>query len=199
MRCYVPRIGTLVLIVAAGAGLLHGPAGHAAATVGLVTAILVATALVVGILTGMLFAVRAVQRRRGAAGACTTCRFSCQQSLTRHGARPAGRRPLLVGIYTREEPRRQWPRQPIPLTTFLNWPTPADGTDGVNAADGVGTAGPPEPTSPPEPAKLASPPEPPEPAVERLLERSAARSGDLDPGTAQHQDRARSDGDLVPS
>lgn len=170
MRCYVPRIGTILLIIVAGAGVLHGPAGHAVATVGLITAALMSTALVVGILTGMLFAARAVQRRRGAAGACTTCRFSCQQSLTRHGARPAGRRPLLVGIYTRENPKPRWPRQPIPLTTFLNWPPEGDTT------------------ATPAPA-----------TAERVPERSAAGSGDLGAGAAEHQDRARPDGDLVPS
>lgn len=176
MRCYVPRIGTIVLIIAIGAGILHGPVGQAVGAVGLVTAALAVSALVVGILTGMTMTARRIQRRRAANGACTTCGYSCQQSMTRGGPRSAARRPLLVGIYTREktkpapqpvpvpvpvqihvpepepEPVSQWPGQLIPLTTFLNESLP-----------------------------------------------SPAGSGDLEPGTAEHEDGARTDGDLVPS
>jgi hypothetical protein len=95
--------------------VLRGPAGHAIATVGLITAILAVTALVAGILTGTALAARAIQRRRAAAGGCTGCRFSCQHALT-----PAPRRPVLVGIYTRESAPSgpQWPHQQLSLTAL---------------------------------------------------------------------------------
>lgn len=131
MRCYAPRAGTILFFVVLGAVALHGQVGQAVATVGLVTAILAASALVAGILTGSAFAVRAVQRRRAAVGACTTCRFNCQLSLTqltRHGTRPASRRPVFVGIYTRQEEPR-WPERALPLTALVAPAGPPSGTD----------------------------------------------------------------------
>jgi hypothetical protein len=102
VRCYLPRTGTIVVAIATLIGLLHGPAGHAVAAVGVVTAALAVSALVAGVLTGITLAARRVQRRRAEAGGCVTCSFDCQyQTVTRHGTAPTSRRPLLVTIHSR--------------------------------------------------------------------------------------------------
>jgi hypothetical protein len=109
VRCYLPSTGTVLLVIVIVAAAFHGPVGHAAATVGVVTAILAITALVAGILTGTTLAARAIRRRRAAAGGCVTCQFKCQQA-------PAARRPLLVGIYTRQPEGPRWPHEPLRLS-----------------------------------------------------------------------------------
>lgn len=102
MRCYMPRTGTIVIGIVTLIGLLHGPAGRAVASVGLITAALAVSALAAGIITGITIAARSVQRRRAAAGGCVTCRFDCQyQTVTKHGVSGAARRPMLITIHNR--------------------------------------------------------------------------------------------------
>lgn len=175
MRCYVPRTGTILFIIVIGAIVLHGPVGHAAATLGIVTAILAAIALVAGIATGTTVAARARQRRRAADGGCVTCQFKCQQALTRRGFRAAERRPLLVGFYTMERAKPQWPLEPMPLS-----------------ATGGGDA------------QTAVVPETPVLEDVAVAEALVVPEDILVPGTsvsgaAEDHDRARTDGDLVPT
>jgi hypothetical protein len=172
MRCYLPSTGTVLVIIVIGATLLHGLVGHIAAGMGVIAVILAITALVAGIFTGTALAARAIPRRRAAAGGCVTCRFQCQHALTGTGKRPqgAGRRPLLVGVYTREPQRQGWPE--VPLTRVYSTPVPP----------------------------VAAPPEAAEPAA--AITASAAGSGNEAASitrAAEHQDRARSNGDLIPT
>jgi hypothetical protein len=117
VRCYLPRTGTILVAIATLIVLLHGPAGHAIAAVGEVTAALAVSALAAGTFTGITIAARAQQRRRALAGGCPTCRFDCQyQTLTGHGVTGATRRPMLVTIHTRalapgaaQDQERAWP------------------------------------------------------------------------------------------
>jgi hypothetical protein len=118
VRCYLPSTGTVLVIIVIGAVLLRGPAGHVAAGVGTIAAILAVTALVAGVFTGTILAARTIQRRRAAAGGCVGCRFQCQRAMAAPAARTAtacrpatrvARRPLLVGVYNREPEPERWP------------------------------------------------------------------------------------------
>jgi hypothetical protein len=162
VRCYLPSTGTVLVIIVIGAVLLRGPAGHVAAGVGTIAAILAVTALVAGVFTGTILAARTIQRRRAAAGGCVGCRFQCQRAMAAPAARTATtcrpatqttRRPLLVGVYNREPEPARWPHA----------------------------------------AALDVQAEPAEPA-------GSARSGDGGVArAAQDQQRARSNGDLIPT
>jgi len=179
VRCYVPRAGTILFIVVIGAIVLHGPVGHAAATVGIVTAILAGVALVAGLITGITLATRARQRRRAAAGGCVSCQFNCQQALTRQGFRPAARRPLLVGFYTMERARPEWPNEPMPLSATRSGDAQAAVTEGAPVT---------------EQAVVPETPVIPDTSLpEAVIPDTSV------PGTAEYDDRARADGDLVPS
>jgi hypothetical protein len=173
MRCYLPSTGTVLVIIVIGATLLHGLVSHVAAGMGVIAVVLAITALVAGIFTGTALAARAIQRRRAAAGGCVTCRFQCQHALTSTGKRPQGgtrRRPLLVGVYTREPERQGWPE--VPLTRVYSTPVPP----------------------------VAVQPEAAEPSA--AITASAAGGGNEAADitrAAQHQDRARSNGDLIPT
>ena len=92
MVCYGPRLGTIVLVCAAAYAFLHEViarvlhiAGHIA---GLAVQAALITCAAAAAVVLLIRAVRAIQRRRAAAGACTTCRFRCQQQLE---ARPQPR------------------------------------------------------------------------------------------------------------
>lgn len=174
MRCYVPRAGTILFIVVIGAIVLHGPVGHAVAMVGIVTAVLAGVALVAGLITGITLATRARQRRRAAAGGCVSCEFKCQQALTRQGFRPAARRPLLVGFYTMERARPAWPNEPMPLSATRSGDAQAAVTEGAPVTDQ---------------AVIPETPVIPDTSVPDISV----------PRTAEYDDRARADSDLVPS
>ncbi len=81
MVCYGPRIGTIAVVGAVVYVFLHRVIGSILHIAGLVLQV----ALVVGVAAAaaalLIWTVRRVQRRRAAAGACTACRFRCQQSL----------------------------------------------------------------------------------------------------------------------
>jgi hypothetical protein len=174
VRCYVPRTGTILFIIVIGAVALHGPVGHAAATVGIVTAVLAGVALVAGLVTGITLAARARQRRRAVAGGCVSCRFKCQQALTRRGFRPAVRRPFLVGFYTVERAHPQWPHEPMPLSATRSGDAEAAVVEQAAVPDNVVAE------------TLVVP--------EDILVPGTSLSG-----AAEDHDRARTDGDLVPT
>jgi hypothetical protein len=81
MVCYGPRIGTIAVAGAVVYMLLHRVIGSILHIVGLVLQIALITCVAAAAAALMIWTVRRVRRRRAAAGACTTCRFRCQQSL----------------------------------------------------------------------------------------------------------------------
>jgi len=81
MVCYGPRIGTIAVVGAVVYMLLHRVIGTILHIAGLVLQIALITCVVAAAAALVIWTVRRVQRRRAAAGACTTCRFRCQQSL----------------------------------------------------------------------------------------------------------------------
>ena len=85
---------------------LHRVIGRILHIAGLVLEIALITGLAAAAAVLVIWTVRAVQRRRATAGACTTCRFRCQQSLIPH-AQPAAQRP-------RQGRPQPWPGNPQP-------------------------------------------------------------------------------------
>ena len=103
MVCYGPRLGTIAIAGAAAYVLLHRAIGRILHIAGLVMQIALITCAAAAVLALLAWTVRTVQRRRAAAGACTTCRFRCQQALTQR-PQPVSLRPEPVS------PRRE----PVP-------------------------------------------------------------------------------------
>jgi hypothetical protein len=81
MVCYGPRIGTIAVVGAVVYMFLHRVIGSILHIAGLVLQIALITCVAAAAAALVIWTVRRVQRRRAAAGACTTCRFRCQQSL----------------------------------------------------------------------------------------------------------------------
>src|SRR5215467_1926808 len=81
MVCYGPRLGTIAVVSAVIYVLLHRVIGTILHIAGLVLQVALITCVAAAAAMLLVWTVRRVQRRRAAAGACTTCRFRCQQSL----------------------------------------------------------------------------------------------------------------------
>jgi hypothetical protein len=97
MVCYAPSTGTLALI---GVGIYvfwHRTIGHFLGLFGTVLEIAVILGVEVVAAVALVRLTRSIRRRRAQAGACTTCRFRCQQAL-------AGRPNLLVNKVDRRIP-----------------------------------------------------------------------------------------------
>ena len=109
MVCYGPRIGTIAVASAVVYVFLHRVIGRILHIAGLVLEIALITGLAAAAAVLVIWTVRAVQRRRAAAGACTTCRFRCQQSLIPH-SQPAAQRLQL----TAQRPQQSSPQQSSP-------------------------------------------------------------------------------------
>jgi len=118
MVCYGPRIGTIAVAGAVVYLLLHRVIGRILHIAGLVLEIALITGLATAAAALVIWTVRAVQRRRAAAGACTTCRFRCQQSLIPHSQLTARRPQLTAQRPQPENPQpgrpRPWPGNPQP-------------------------------------------------------------------------------------
>jgi len=102
MVCYGPRLGTIAVVSAVVYMLLHRVIGTILHIAGLVLEIALITGLAAAAAALVIWTVRTVQRRRAAAGACTTCRFRCQQSLIRpqqavRRPQPTAKRPQPTG------------------------------------------------------------------------------------------------------
>jgi hypothetical protein len=119
LRCYAPGASTIVVLGIVGYVLLHRAVGQAFAATGLIIGLLAAAVGLAAALAVVAASAAAIRRRRAAAGACTTCRFRCQQALPQpRRAILTPRRPVLVARYDRgvaEAPAPQWPHQPLML------------------------------------------------------------------------------------
>ena len=113
MVCYGPRIGTIAVASAVVYVFLHRVIGSILHIAGLVLEIALVTGLAAAAAVLVIWTVRAVKRRRAAAGACTTCRFRCQQSLIPH-SQPAARRLQLTAQRPQPGRPRPWPGNPQP-------------------------------------------------------------------------------------
>jgi hypothetical protein len=119
MVCYGPRVATITLASAVVYALLHRLIGRILHIAGLVLEVtLIAGVAVAGVVL-LTWMVRTVQRRRAAAGACTTCRFRCQQPVTfrpqpvtRSLPQPPTRRPLQPTTRRPLQPTTRRPPEP---------------------------------------------------------------------------------------
>jgi len=84
MVCYGPRVGTIAVVGAVVYVLLHRVIGRILHIAGLVLEVALIVCLAAAAAALLAWTVRSVQRRRAAAGACSTCRFRCQQPVTLH-------------------------------------------------------------------------------------------------------------------
>jgi hypothetical protein len=97
MVCYAPSTGTLAVIGVGIYVLWHKTIGHLLGLLGTVLEIVVILGVEVGVAIFLVWLTRSIRRRRAQSGACTTCRFRCQQALS---ARPN----LLVNVVDRRVP-----------------------------------------------------------------------------------------------
>ncbi len=94
MVCYAPSTGTLAAIGVGIYILWHKTIGHLFGLFGTVLEIVFILGVEVGVAIFLVWLTRSIRRRRAQSGACTTCRFRCQQALS---ARPN----LLVNVVDR--------------------------------------------------------------------------------------------------
>ncbi len=83
MVCYAPSTGTLAAIGVGIYVLWHRTIGHLLGLFGAVLEIALILSVEVVSAIALVWLTRQIRRRRAAAGACTTCRFRCQQALAR--------------------------------------------------------------------------------------------------------------------
>jgi hypothetical protein len=155
MVCYGPRLGTIAIAGAGAYVLLHRAIGRILHIAGLVMQIVLITCAAAAAVALLTWIVRTVQRRRAAAGACTTCRFRCQLSLTQRPARaslgPEPVSPRLEPVPVQPEPVApdpepvpQHPRpvplrpEPVLLRLERRCPVPSAGGPAPAAASGPG-------------------------------------------------------------
>jgi hypothetical protein len=129
MVCYARRAAWIAILGIIILVMLGADETHLFNVVGL----LITLAVVLGgAATGAgltVLALRSVQRRRAAEGACVTCRFRCQHAMTparsprmrlvSHVDRGAAQEPVLVPvprIPVRDHAGPQWPERPL-ITT----------------------------------------------------------------------------------
>jgi hypothetical protein len=83
MVCYGTRVSTIIAVAGIAVYVFwHAAIGHIIRVAGLVMEIMLIAGAAAAVAVLVAWSARAVRRRRSAAGACTGCRFSCQQSLT---------------------------------------------------------------------------------------------------------------------
>jgi hypothetical protein len=102
MVCYAPSTGTLAALGIGIYVLWHKTIGHLLGLFGTVLEIVLILGVEVAAAIALVWLTRQIRRRRAAAGACTTCRFRCQQALA---ARPR----LLVNVVDRRQPAPERP------------------------------------------------------------------------------------------
>jgi hypothetical protein len=107
MVCYLPGTGTLAVVGLAAYLIWHQAIMHFLGLVGTATEIALLLGAAAAVAIALIWTARMIRRRRAQAGACTTCRFRCQQALQ---ARPN----LLVNRVDRRALPPAPARQPAP-------------------------------------------------------------------------------------
>ena len=81
MVCYLPGTGTLAVVGFAVYLIWHQAIMHLLGLVGTATEIALLLGAAAALAIALIWTARMIRRRRAQAGACTTCRFRCQQAL----------------------------------------------------------------------------------------------------------------------
>src|ERR1700753_1604171 len=115
MVCYAPSTGTLAALGIGIYVLWHKTIGHLLGLFGTVLEIVLILGVEVAAAIALVWLTRQIRRCRAAAGACTTCRFRCQQALGAPPSRSRSQRPraarprLLVNVVARRQPAPERP------------------------------------------------------------------------------------------
>ena len=81
MVCYLPGTGTLAVVGFAVYLIWHQAIMRLLGLVGTATEIALLLGAAAAVAIALIWTARMIRRRRAQAGACTTCRFRCQQAL----------------------------------------------------------------------------------------------------------------------
>jgi len=81
MVCYVPGTGTLAALGFAVYLVWHRAIMHFLSMVGMAMEVTLLLSAEVAVAIFLIWTARMIRRRRAAAGACTTCRFRCQEAM----------------------------------------------------------------------------------------------------------------------
>ena len=81
MVCYLPGTGTLAVVGFAVYLIWHQAIMRLLGLVGTATEIALLLGAAAAVAIALIWTARVIRRRRAQAGACTTCRFRCQQAL----------------------------------------------------------------------------------------------------------------------
>ena len=81
MVCYLPGTGTFAVIGLAVYIVWHNAITHFLGVVGTATEIPLLFGAEAAVAIALIWTARVIRRRRAQAGACTTCRFRCQEAL----------------------------------------------------------------------------------------------------------------------
>ncbi len=81
MVCYLPGTGTLAVVGFAVYLIWHQAIMHLLGLVGTATEIALLLGAAAALAIALIWTARMIRRHRAQAGACTTCRFRCQQAL----------------------------------------------------------------------------------------------------------------------
>jgi hypothetical protein len=84
VACFLPGTGTLAIIAFSAYLIWHKAIGHFLAIAGVVAGPLLVAGAAAAAAGLVIWTARLIRRRRARAGACTTCRLGCQQSLPGH-------------------------------------------------------------------------------------------------------------------
>ena len=177
MVCYVPGTSTLAVLGFAVYLVWHRAIMHFLSMVGIAMEVTLLLSTEVAVAIFLIWTARMIRRRRAAAGACTTCRFRCQEAMAprpnffvnrvdrRVGSPPPVRRATLTchpaAPILPFPPFRAWPPCPgpacgRPVGCPRTWPARCRAS-GPAPGPGPQLAPPPARLAPP-PAQLAPPP-----------------------------------------
>lgn len=156
MACFIPGTGTLAVIAFSVFLLWHRAIGHFLAIMGVVAGPVLVAGAAAAAAGLVIWTARVIRRRRARAGACTTCRFGCQQSLSHRShllVRRVDRRPAAPaggpGPAVRPGPGPARRPVPVPAPSHVSapgrarWPTAGESVafgGYVLTPDGVGHA-----------------------------------------------------------
>ena len=159
MVCYLPGTGTLAVVGLAVYLIWHQAIMHFLGLVGTATEIALLLGAAAAVTIALIWTARMIRRRRAQAGACTTCRFRCQQALQgrpnllvnridRRALPPAPGRPVTRTCHPVVPTGERWPfaprhtvREPAPpaaplveTVAFGSYVLTPDGVDGQPAS-----------------------------------------------------------------
>ena len=167
MVCYLPGTGTFAVIGLAVYIIWHNAITHFLGVVGTATEIALVFGAEATVAIALIWTARVIRRRRAQAGACTACRFRCQEALQgrpnllvnrvdRRITPPAPARPAALTCHPAAPPLGRRARRPAPAPRPPAPPVPVPPTAASRPAPRPTAAFAPAPASRPEQASHRS-------------------------------------------